>query len=108
MAITRSCTAIDGTQTFTGGSIPSRVVPEWIAVPEMAEFLPLVEVAGRRTLPANEVVGLYDAWRNTEDQVLDFVLFYDARESLGVAILEHDEEVFAKTWERVKWDRLQE
>ncbi|MCB9764804.1 MAG: protein tyrosine phosphatase [Alphaproteobacteria bacterium] len=68
--------------------------------------LPLVEVAGRHTLPANELVKLYAEQRDTPQQQLDFVAFLDAREREGVAVIA-DEAAFAASHERVKWDVAQ-
>ncbi len=66
----------------------------------------LVDVAGRRTLPANELVKLFDNQYGTPDQQLDFVTFYDAREKDGV-VTESNLDAFRKTWQRVKWDIAQ-
>lgn len=65
--------------------------------------LPLVEVAGRQTLPANELVKLYDSARGRPDAAFTFVAFLDAREKDLVAV-ERDEAAFAGSWKRKKWD----
>jgi hypothetical protein len=66
----------------------------------------LVEVAGRPTLPANEIAALYAAERGREDRQFDFVAFLDASERERRAFFA-DEEAFARTPARAKWDILQ-
>jgi len=66
----------------------------------------LVDVAGRRTLPANEIVKLFDAEAGKADRQLDFVLFLDASEKDKKAF-ERDEAAFRATWKRLKWDVAQ-
>jgi hypothetical protein len=66
----------------------------------------LVNVAGRMTLPANELVRLYDREAGREDRQLDFVAFLDGREAIGRAV-EGDEASFRKTYQRIKWDVAQ-
>ena len=67
----------------------------------------IVEVAGRRTLPANVLAEQYARERGTPEQQLDFVWFYDARER-EQDVVQADEQAFAESWERVKWDVAQE
>ena len=67
----------------------------------------IVEVAGRRTLPANVLAQQFSEELGTEDQQLDFVWFYDAREQ-EQTVVEADEAAFAASWQRVKWDFAQE
>ncbi|MCP4804989.1 MAG: hypothetical protein GY913_16990 [Proteobacteria bacterium] len=67
----------------------------------------IVEVAGRRTLPANILAEQFSRELGTDEQQLDFVWFYDARESTQ-SVVEADEAAFAASWERVKWDTAQE
>ena len=69
--------------------------------------VPLVAVAGRRTLPANELVRLFDAEYGREDRQLDFVAFLDGREARGVA-KEADASAFRYSYRRAKWDIAQE
>ncbi len=69
--------------------------------------LPLVDVAGRRTLPANEIVKRFDQEDGTPNQQLDFVLFLDGSEKDAKAV-SSDEAHFRTTWKRVKWDLAQE
>ncbi|RKG96976.1 protein tyrosine phosphatase [Corallococcus sp. CA053C] len=69
--------------------------------------IPLVNVAGRRTLPANEIVRLFDAEYGTPTRQFDFVAFLDGREAQGDAI-EANAEVFRYTYRRMKWDIAQE
>lgn len=66
----------------------------------------LVDVAGRRTLPANELVKLYAQQAGTEKAQLDFVAFLDGHEKEGKAV-EADEKTFKASWERLKWDVAQ-
>lgn len=69
--------------------------------------VPLVDVAGRRTLPANELVRLFDAEYGREDRQLDFVAFLDGREGEGAA-READASAFRYSYRRAKWDIAQE
>ncbi len=66
----------------------------------------LVDVAGRRTLPANELVKLFDQEYDKPDRQLDFVAFLDGREDRKGAI-EEDVLTFRKTYQRMKWDIAQ-
>ncbi|HEX5753485.1 MAG TPA: YiiX/YebB-like N1pC/P60 family cysteine hydrolase [Archangium sp.] len=67
----------------------------------------LVDVAGRRTLPANEIVRLFDSEYGQPGQQLDFVAFLDGREQERDAV-QGDIESFRRTWRRVKWDIAQQ
>ncbi len=67
--------------------------------------LALVDVAGRRTLPANEIVKAFDQQR-TEAPQLDFVLFVDAKEKDG-SVFENTAEALRASWKRLKWDVAQ-
>jgi len=67
----------------------------------------LVDVAGRRTLPANELVHRFDAEYDKPGRQLDFVLFLDAREKKNEAF-DADVTAFRNTWKRVKWDVAQQ
>ncbi|ATB27459.1 YiiX/YebB-like N1pC/P60 family cysteine hydrolase [Melittangium boletus] len=67
----------------------------------------LVDVAGRRTLPANEFVRLFDAEYDRPDRQLDFVAFLEGREQEQDAV-EGDEASFRRSWRRVKWDIAQQ
>ncbi|MCP3138495.1 YiiX/YebB-like N1pC/P60 family cysteine hydrolase [Pyxidicoccus xibeiensis] len=69
--------------------------------------VPLVDVAGRRTLPANELVRLFDAEYGRPDRQLDFVAFLDGREAEGAA-MEADASAFRYSYRRAKWDIAQE
>lgn len=62
----------------------------------------LVEVAGRQTLPANDLVRQFDEGEGD----FEFVYFLDGRESTKSAIVA-DEEAFRASWERPKWDVAQ-
>ncbi|MDY7228956.1 YiiX/YebB-like N1pC/P60 family cysteine hydrolase [Hyalangium rubrum] len=66
----------------------------------------LVDVAGRRTLPANELVKLFDQEYDTPNRQLDFVAFLDGREDKAGAI-EEDVLTFRQTYRRMKWDIAQ-
>lgn len=65
--------------------------------------LPLTEVMGRMTLPANEIAAKYADERGEDDRQLDFVYFLDAKEKDGRAVVS-DEKTFARTPGRTKWD----
>ncbi len=67
--------------------------------------LPLVEMAGRPTLPANDIAKLYvDEWASPDAQ-LEFVYFIDAIERERRAVVSSEAE-FRGTPERTKWDLL--
>jgi len=63
----------------------------------------LVDVAGRRTLPANDIIRQFDESCEMPNPQWQFVLFFDASEKTNQAF-ESDEAQFRKTWKRVKWD----
>lgn len=69
--------------------------------------IPLVSVAGRRTLPANEIVRVFDAEYGKPDRQFDFVAFLDGRETQGDAV-EANADAFRYTYRRMKWDIAQE
>jgi hypothetical protein len=69
--------------------------------------IPLVELAGRWTLPANEIAAHYARQHGRDGADLDFVLFVDAREKLRKAFLS-TEAAFRASAERSKWDLSQE
>lgn len=66
----------------------------------------LVEIAGRQTLPANEIAGLYVTERHQPDRQLDFVYFLDASEKHQKGFVA-DEATFVESYERTKWDLAQ-
>ena len=66
----------------------------------------LVEIAGRQTLPANEIAHLYATERHQPDRQLDFVYFLDAREKQQRGFVA-DEAAFAESYKRTKWDLVQ-
>ena len=68
--------------------------------------LPLVNIAGRMTLPPTEFVRLFDTQFGKPDRQLDFVAFLDGREDLGRAVVS-DAEAFRHSYRRPKWDILQ-
>jgi len=65
----------------------------------------LVEVLGRPTLPANELVRQWAEGAGAAGQ-LEFVAFLDGNEKDGRA-READEATLRKSWRRPKWDLLQ-
>lgn len=67
---------------------------------------PLVDVAGRRTLPANEIVKRFDLEAEQPNRQLDFVLFIDAKEKED-AVFESTADSLRGTWKRLKWDVAQ-
>lgn len=67
---------------------------------------PLVDVAGRKTLPANEIVKRFDLEAETPNRQLDFVLFVDAREK-DTTVFEADAAALKGSWKRLKWDVAQ-
>jgi hypothetical protein len=69
--------------------------------------IPLVTVAGRRTLPANEIARLFAAEHGQPDAQLEFVYFLDAREETR-SVLVSTEEAFLTTHRRSKWDVSQQ
>ncbi|MBX7113588.1 MAG: protein tyrosine phosphatase [Myxococcaceae bacterium] len=66
----------------------------------------LVEVAGRRTLPANEWVKLFDAQLGTDQEQLEFVAFLDGQESVSRAV-NADAQTLRASFRRPKWDVVQ-
>ncbi len=68
--------------------------------------LELVDVAGRRTLPANQIVRRFDADLERGFPQMDFVLFLDGNEHSGKVALA-SEAAFRATWKRTKWDIAQ-
>lgn len=65
--------------------------------------LPLVELAGRQTLPANELAEIYARERDDPKAQLEFVYFIDAVEKQREAVVS-DEATFVETPGRSKWD----
>jgi hypothetical protein len=68
--------------------------------------MPLVSVAGRMTLPANEIAAQYAREHGTAKAQLELVAFVDAREKSREAYLS-SEEAFRATHARTKWDIAQ-
>jgi hypothetical protein len=69
--------------------------------------LPLVDVAGRRTLPANEIIKRFDQEAGTPQAQLDFVLFIDGNEKTDT-VTASDEAALRASWKRLKWDIAQQ
>ncbi|MGC4115950.1 MAG: YiiX/YebB-like N1pC/P60 family cysteine hydrolase [Myxococcales bacterium] len=67
--------------------------------------LPLVDVAGRMTLPANDLVRMFDEAYDQPDRQLDFVAFLDGSEDKKAASFA-DLATFRRSWQRVNWDVL--
>ena len=65
--------------------------------------MPLVEIMGRQTLPANEIAKLYADTREYPGRQLDFVFFIDASESEQRAFFA-DEAAFVESSRRTRWD----
>ncbi len=65
--------------------------------------LPLIELAGRKTLPANGIAELYAHERASAHPQLEFVYFIDAVEKQREAAVS-DEATFASSYTRTKWD----
>jgi hypothetical protein len=65
--------------------------------------IPLVDMAGRKTLPANQIAALFAAERGRADAQLEFVYFLDAIEHEHAAFVA-GEDAFAASHARVKWD----
>ena len=63
----------------------------------------LVEIAGRHTLPANNIARLYAMQRGQPDRQLDFVYFLDASEKQQTSFVA-DERAFAQSHKRPRWD----
>ena len=66
----------------------------------------LREMAGRKTLPANDIVAQFASELGTEGQQLDFIVFVDGREKHERAFLS-DRASFAASHRRPKWDIVQ-
>jgi hypothetical protein len=67
--------------------------------------LPLVEMLGRKLLPANEIVRLFDSQYDTAEAQFQFVTFLDGFEREREAV-ETGVEQFRKSWQRPKWHVL--
>jgi len=65
--------------------------------------IPLVDVAGRRSLPANELARLVSAQAGAPDRLFDFVLFIDASEHQRKSWIS-SEPSFLGTADRSRWD----
>lgn len=78
--------------------------PERPGAPGLA--VELVEVAGRKTLPANEIARWFDATADRPDAPLQFVAFLEGQEDANASAWRNQSE-FRATWQRVKWDVAQ-
>jgi hypothetical protein len=67
----------------------------------------LVEIAGRPTLPANDIARLYATERRRPDRQLDFVYFLDASEKQQRSFVA-DEAAFVQSHKRSRWDLVQQ
>ena len=66
-------------------------------------LLPLAVVAGRQTLPANDIAALFAREAGSEHAQFDFIYFIDAVEKQHRAVVS-DEAAFLGTHTRTKWD----
>jgi hypothetical protein len=64
--------------------------------------LPITDVAGRKTLPAIEIVQMFIEEHGTQERQFDFVYFLDALEEQQISIVS-TEQVFLTTPARGKW-----
>jgi len=64
--------------------------------------IPLVEIAGRKTLPANEIAKLFADEDTNGRRQLDFVYFLDASEN-SQEVFFADRKDFIKSYQRAKW-----
>ncbi|TET35868.1 MAG: protein tyrosine phosphatase [Planctomycetota bacterium] len=64
--------------------------------------IPLVEILGRKTLPANEIVKLFDKEYGTDKQQFEFIYFLDGNEDSGKAF-ERDVKTLRESFKRSKW-----
>ena len=68
--------------------------------------IPLAEICGRRTLPPNDLIRLYDKEGDGPDRQFDFVYFLDGMERLQGAVV-RDAAALRASWKRPKWDVAQ-
>jgi hypothetical protein len=64
--------------------------------------LPLIEIMGRKVLPANEIARLFDKECGTGKEQFEFVCFLDGNEKQGKAF-ERDVKTFRESCKRSKW-----
>lgn len=69
--------------------------------------VPLVQVAGRTTLPPSEFIKRWDLDYGTDREQFEFVAFLDGREKSRNAV-EATEADLRATWKRSKWDLSQQ
>lgn len=74
---------------------------------EGAVKLPLIAVAGRMTLPPNEICALFERTRGTPGQQLDLVDFLDGRADLG-RVVHGSADDFCASHRRPKWEFLRQ
>lgn len=67
--------------------------------------LPLVEMLGRKLLPANEIARQFDSQYGSKDAQFQFVTFLDGYER-GRKAVEASVEQFRQSWRRPKWHVL--
>lgn len=68
--------------------------------------LKLREIAGRKAMPANDIVEKFDTEFDTAQRELDFVYFLDGSESVKKAIVKGPQD-FHLSYKRPKWDIVQ-
>ena len=67
----------------------------------------LVEIAGRKTLPANEIAKLFSAEHGRDDAQFDFVYFLDAAEETRKTFFATKKD-FLDSSKRLKWSFVQD
>jgi hypothetical protein len=67
--------------------------------------LPLVEMLGRKLLPANEIARQFDSQYGTTEAQFEFVTFLDGYER-GRKAMEANVDQFRQSWRRPKWHVL--
>jgi hypothetical protein len=67
----------------------------------------LVDIAGRKTLPANEIARQFALSYGKAERQLDFVYWMDASEKEQRAVVS-TEAAFLETHKRLKWDIAQQ
>ena len=67
--------------------------------------IPLVRIVGRQTLPANEIVKIFNKEYGTDDQQFDLVIFLDGNDATGTAT-KRDVAAFRESCKRPKWHTI--
>ncbi len=69
--------------------------------------IPLAEICGRRTLPPNDIIRLFDREGDAPERQFDFVYFLDGLEKTKGAVV-RDAVALRASWKRPKWDIAQQ